>query len=95
MKAAGFALFSLTAIVYVWTVRTIWQLVDQANRLESGRRFNRFWWTPAWKVHKAAFPASPLRRKIVARFLITWGLGALALACFVYAEIHAAGWPVR
>ena len=95
MRFAGFALFAVTAILYIWTVRTIWHLVDESKRLGSGVRFNRWRWTPAWKVHKEAYPTSPLRRQIVIRFLLTWGIGALALAFIAYADVHAGGWPTR
>lgn len=96
MRFAGFALFAVTAILYIWTVRTIWHLVDESKRLGSGVRFNRWRWTPAWKVHRKAYPASPLRRQIVIRFLLTCGVGALAVASIAYADILASGgWPTR
>ena len=95
MKFAGFALFAVAAVLYIWTVRTIWHLVNESKRLGSGVRFNRWRWTPAWKVHRAAYPASALRRQIVIGFLLTWGVGVLALACIAYADIHASGGWLR
>jgi len=96
MRFAGFSLFAVTAILYILTVRKIWHLVDESKRLDSRVRFNRWRWTPAWKVHREAYPASPLRRQIVIRFLLTWVVGAVALACVAYADIHASGgWPIR
>ena len=53
MKIAGFILFALALTLYVWTVRAIWQLVSETNNLGTGVRFSRWWWTPAWKVHRA------------------------------------------
>ena len=95
MSFVGLALFSVAAVFYIWTVRTIWQLVDESKLLASGVRFNRWSWTPAWKVHRAAYPESTLRRRIVIRTLLTCGFGILAFACMVYADIHSSGWPPR
>lgn len=95
MKIAGFILFALTLALYVWTVRAIWQLVSETNNLGTGVRFSRWWWTGAWKVHRAANPSSPLRRRIVTRFLLTWVMGILAMLCIAYATVNSAGWPVR
>lgn len=95
MRNTGIALFAIAFLAYIWTVRTIWLLVDEANRLDSNRRFSRFWWTSAWKTHAAAFPASQLRRQIIVRFPITLGIGAAAMICIAFAEIHAAGLPTR
>ena len=47
---------------------------QRSNGVELQRRFNRFWWMPAWKVHRRAFPKSSLRRQIVTRFAITFAL---------------------
>ncbi len=95
MNFAVYALFAATAAFYIWTVRTIWRLVDESKPLGSGIRFNRWRWTPAWKVHRASYPESPLRKQIIIRFLLTWAFGILALACKVYADIHSSGWPRR
>ena len=96
MRLVGYAFIAVTVILYIRTIRTIWHLVDESKRLGTGVRFNRWWWTPAWKVHREAYPASPLRRQIATRLLLTWGAGALATACIAYAEIHASGgWRTR
>jgi hypothetical protein len=89
MKIAGYILFALAVAFYIWTVRTIWQLVREANNLGTGVRFSRWRWTPAWKVHRAANPSSPLRRRIIVRFLLTWATGVLAMLCIAYATVHS------
>jgi len=87
------ALFSVAAVYYIWTVRAIWQMVNESKWLDSGVRFNLFWWTPAWKVHRTAYPESLLRKQIVTRGLLTCSFGVLAFGCKVYAVIDSSGWP--
>jgi hypothetical protein len=89
------ALFAVAAVLYIWTVRTIWQLVNESKRIDSGVRFNLWRWTPAWKVHRTAYPESALRKQIVTRGLLTCGFGLLAFACKVYAVIQSLVWPGR
>jgi hypothetical protein len=55
MKFGVYALFAAVAYFYIWTVRTIWQLVDESKRTGTVVRFNRWKWTPAWKVHRTAY----------------------------------------
>lgn len=88
MKVVGYLVFLVALIFYVMTWREIWQLVDETRKLESCTNFNRFWWTPAWRVHRTAYPESRLRRRIVVRFLLTFGVMMIAMACFGYAFIH-------
>src|SRR6201999_3506832 len=58
MKATGICLFLIAAVIYFQLLQDIWQLVAEAREAGSTVRFNRFWWTPAWGVHRAAFPSS-------------------------------------
>lgn len=95
MKFGVYALFAAVAYFYIWTVRTIWQLVDESKRTGTVVRFNRWKWTPAWKVHRTAYPESGLRRQIVIRVFLTCGFGILAFVCMIYADIHSSGWPSR
>ena len=95
MKIAAYILFALAVALYIWTMRTIWQLVRETNNLGAGARFSYWWWTPAWKVHRAANPSSPLRRRIIARFLLTWAIGILAMLSIAYATVHSPGWLGR
>ena len=96
MRLVGYAFIAVTVILYIWTIRTMWHLVDESKRLESGVRFNRWFWTPAWNVHREAYPASLLRQQIVTRFLLAWGVAALAVACIAYADLHTSGgWRTR
>jgi hypothetical protein len=95
MKIAGYILFALAVAFHIWTIRTISQLVRETNNLGTGVRFSHFLWTPAWKVHRAAIPSSPLRRRIIVRFLLTWATATLAMLCIAYATVHSSGWPGR
>jgi hypothetical protein len=89
MKIGFYICFGITLVFYVRTVQAIWRLVAESRLLEPEARFNRFWWTPAWKVHRIGYPESPVRRKIVIRFLLTFGFMIVAMACLAYSEIHA------
>jgi hypothetical protein len=89
MKIGCYFFFAIALFFYVRTVRTIWRLVAESRLLESGVRFNRFNWTPAWKVHRIGYPESPVRRRIVTGFLFTWAFMIVAMLCLVYSGIHS------
>ena len=80
MSLITYVLFGLAFACYVATVRSIWKLVAESRREFPEGRFNRFWWIPAWRVHRRLFPGSPLRRKIVVRFGLTFALLLIATA---------------
>lgn len=74
MRVVGFGLILLALVSYVSTVRAIWTLVRESRRVEPAARLGLFWWLPAWRVHRQAYPASRLRKQIVTRFGLTFGL---------------------
>jgi hypothetical protein len=83
MQVVGLLFFFLAFVSYAGLVRTILRLVKESRGLNTSARFNCFWWTPAWKIHRAAFPYSPIRRQIISLFLLTFALmmtGTLAIA---------------
>jgi hypothetical protein len=84
MKIGFYFFFAIALFFYVRTVQTIWMLVTESKRLESGVRFNRFNWTPAWRVHRIGYPESPVRRQIVIRSLFTIAFMIVAVVCRVY-----------
>jgi hypothetical protein len=88
MKIGFIFFFAITMFFYVRTLRAIWRLVAESKLLESGVRFNRFYWTPAWKVHRIGYPKSPVRRQIVTGFLFTWTFMMVALVFLVYSQTH-------
>ena len=92
MKATGIAVFVVAAVIYVQAVRSIWRMVAEARQIESGIRFNRFWWTPAWRLHSIAFPSSPLRRQIVSQCVTIGILAAVCLFLIAWADMHSLGW---
>lgn len=89
MKVVGCLLFLVALIFYFMTWREIWRLVDESRTLVPSVRFNRFWWTPAWKVHRTAYPERLVRRRIILSFLMTFGAMILAMACIGYSLTHA------
>ncbi len=88
MKIGAFVLMTLTFVLYCLVVKAIWQLVSETRASGSTARFNRFWWLPAWKVHRAVFPESPLRRRIVRLCGLCYLVMCAAFVCFVSAELH-------
>ena len=80
MREVGFGKMALALVWYVSTVRAIWTLVRESRQLEPGARLSLFWWLPAWRVRRRGYPASPLRRQIVTRFGLTFGLMLAGMA---------------
>ena len=80
MRVVGFGLWTLALLSYVSTVRAIWAMVRQSRQLDPEARFSLFWWLPAWRVHRRGYPASPVRREIVTRFGLTFGLMLAGMA---------------
>jgi hypothetical protein len=81
MKIAGYVMFLLAFGSYASLILTIRRLVAESRQVGTDARFNWFWWVPAWKVHRVAYPTSPVRRYIVRRFLLTFVLLAAGMAC--------------
>jgi hypothetical protein len=90
MEIAGYILSGLVFVCYIQTVRAIWQLVDEARQLGTGTRFNRFWWMPAWKVHRKGYPESTTRRQVIMRCLLTAALMVVVMIYIVMDE-YASG----
>ena len=88
MRVLAYCIFVIAFFSYGKTVQAIWQLVAETRALNSGVQFNRFWWMPAWKVHRAAYSASPLRRSFVIRFAITFALLVVSMACIALSILH-------
>ena len=89
MRAVGICLWALALLMYVSTVRAIWTMVRQSRQLDPGARVSLFWWLPAWRMHRRGYPASPVRRQIVTRFGLTFGLMLAGLAFIaVYSVRH-------
>ena len=84
MKIGFYFFFAIALFFYVRTVQTIWMLLTENKRLESGVRFNCFYWTPAWRVHRIGYPESPVRRQIVTLFLFTIAFMIVAVVCRAY-----------
>jgi len=85
MRVVGYLLAALSLYSYATTVHAIWRLVAETKQLNTGVHFNRFWWTPAWRLHRNAYPESNLRRQIVTRFTLTFALMVAAMGCIAIA----------
>jgi len=74
MTVASYFFFCLALICYVATTKSVWTLVSEAREAAPERRFSRFWWPSAWKVHRKLLPDSKTRQQIVRRFSLTFVL---------------------
>ena len=88
MQITGYILLVFAFGSYARLILTIRRLVAESRQMESDTRFNWFWWTPAWKVHRAAYPTSSVRRQIVTGFLLTFALMAAGMTCVAVGSIH-------
>lgn len=88
MKIVSYIGLVIAFCFYVKWIQTIWKLVDESRHLETGVRFNRFNWTPAWRVHKQGYPDSSVRKQIVIYFLLTTAFLFAAMACLAYSSLH-------
>jgi hypothetical protein len=88
MTIIGYLLVGLAFLSYGTIMQAVFSLVAEARRLNSGVRFNRLWWTPAWKIHRAAYPTSPARKQIVLRFLLTFALMFAGMTCLAMNIVH-------
>jgi hypothetical protein len=88
LKITGYVLFALAFIFYATILQAVWQLVNESRRVRPDLRFSRFWWLPAWKVHRISYPTSNIRKQIVIRFILTFAFLAAATACLGYAMFH-------
>jgi hypothetical protein len=81
MKVAGYMLFAVALLFYVAIVRSIRRLISEVRQLNTGVRFNRFWWPLALKAHRNAYPASNVRKRIVVGFPLTIALLLASVEC--------------
>ena len=81
-------LFASALAAYAITWKAIFRLIGEARQIGSEVRFNRFWWLPAWRVHKTAYPDSSTRRQIVVSFAMTFLLMIVAMGCLAYLTLQ-------
>ncbi len=89
MKIAGYILMVFALVSYGMIIRAVFSLVDETRALNSGVWFNRFWWMPALRVHRIAFPASSSRKRIAFRFVLTFVLMLAGMACISLAIVRS------
>ena len=73
-------LFCIGAIFYLLTWVYIRQLVREVNSQPSGERVSLWWWPKGWSRHRALFPMSVVRRRLVACMALTVTFGLIAFA---------------
>jgi hypothetical protein len=95
MTIIGYVLMALAFLAYGTIIKAVFRLVAETRQLNSGVRFNRFWWTPAWKVHRGAYPMSPVRNQIIVRFLVTFALMLAGMACIAFSLVRNMPHQVR
>jgi hypothetical protein len=80
MSTALLVLASIALVFYLLTWKYIFQLVHEINHRSPDHRVSMWWWHKGWKTHKAHFPDSPVRMRLVACIAATAGLG-LVIFC--------------
>jgi len=88
VKIAGLIFFLGALISYLGIWRSIAQLVKESRQARPDIRLSGIWWLPAWDIHQTNFPSSPVRRQLLIRFLWTFVLMTLAMACIGYSIVH-------
>lgn len=74
MRVVGVSLVAVALFFYVSTVRAVWTMVRESRQLEPRAQLSLLRWLPAWRVHRRGYPASRVRKQIVTRFALTFGL---------------------
>ena len=87
MSIAFYGLFLVALVFYVQTWRSIKRLVTEARQTGNTARFNLLWWTPARRVHREAYPASPVRKQILLNFSLAFVFLLAAMACVAVADL--------
>jgi len=78
MTFAGFLVFAIGVMCYFSTWKSIRQLVVEANTISPNTSYSWFWWMPALKPHKKAYPSSSLRRTIALKYVLSFALLIIA-----------------
>jgi hypothetical protein len=78
MSTTPAIIFSIALVFYVLTWKYILQMVREVNTNAIGNKVSIWRWQKGWRIHKQAFPASPVRQRLAACITLTAGLGLVA-----------------
>jgi hypothetical protein len=80
MTTPSVVFFCIAALFYGFTWVYIRQLVREVNSEPSGRRISVWRWRKGWSRHRALFPDSRVRQRLVGCIVLTVALGLIAFA---------------
>jgi hypothetical protein len=80
MTTPSLVLFCVAAIFYVLTWVYIRQLVRAVNSEPSAKLVSLWRWHKGWKRHRALFPTSVVRQRLIAWMALTITFGLIAFA---------------
>jgi len=80
MTTPSIVLFSVAAIFYLLTWVYIRQLVRDVNSDRSAKLVSLWRWHNGWKRHRALFPNSEVRQRLIACVALTVTFGLIAFA---------------
>jgi len=80
MTTPSVIFFSIAAIFYVLTWIYIRQLVRDVNGGQLGQRVSLWRWHKGWSCHRALFPNSRVRQRLVGCMALTVALALIAFA---------------
>jgi hypothetical protein len=80
MTTTSIILFCLAAIFYVVALVYIRQLVRDVNSEPIGQHISLWRWHKGWSRHRALFPNSPVRQRLVGCMALTVTFALIAFA---------------
>jgi hypothetical protein len=80
MTTPSAVIFSIAAVFYLLTWVYIRQLVRDVNMDASAPHVPLWRWHKGWRRHRAQFPGSPVRKRIVECIALAVVLGLIAFA---------------
>ena len=80
MTTPSVIFFSIAAIFYVLAWVYIRQLVRDVNSEPTGQHISVWRWHNGWSRHRALFPNSPVRQRLVGCMALTVTLARIAFA---------------
>ena len=75
MTTPSLVLACIAIVFYLLTWKYILQLVHEVNHGSTVHRVSWWWWHRGWRTHKALFPTSPVRKRLVTCIAATVGFG--------------------
>jgi len=78
MTTPSLIIFSIAAFFYLLTWVYIRQLIRDMNANSIAPHVSIWWWLKGWNRHRTQFPASPVRRRILACIVLTVSFGLIA-----------------